>query len=195
MWRRRWRHSYLLAPCVFSWLISDLAVALVPGCNTWRFWAAKEASHVVLAFALGVELSWRLLVAAPLAWVAARRWLISVILLGAALFTVPTAGTLELLPRLLAALAWLYAGLTLVLARYSMPLGRLHAAILLGLSPYCLLYWLSWSRVHDDTAVAGVVNPAAFVVVLGALVWAVWSDEPEPQVEPALVELVWPWMR
>lgn len=194
-WRRRWQHSYLLLPCVVSWLASDTTILLWPDCNTWRFWFLKESTHALLVFALGIELSGRLLVAAPLAQVAARRWLVSAVLLGAALFTVPISGALDVLPRLLAALAWLYLGLTLVLARYSMPLGRLHGAILLGLSPYCLLYWLSWSRVRDDTAVAGVINPAAFVIVLGALAWAIWSHEPEPQAEPALVELVWPWTR
>ncbi len=193
--RRRWRSSYLLTPCITSWLAADALVFLRPGFNTWTFWSFKESLHALLALGLGLELGWRLLAAAPLGQAAAKRWIAGVTLVAWALLSMPPNGPTEALARLVAALAWLYTGLTLVLARYSMPLTKLHGTLLFALPPYCLLYWLTWSRVGDDATLAGVVNPAAFVLVLGALSWASWTSDGEPPVEPALAHLVWPWTR
>jgi hypothetical protein len=186
---------YALGPLVLAWLVSDLVVALSPASNTWDFWLAKEIVHALLAIGVGIELSLRVLAPVPLGHLAGQRWLAAVAAFCAVLMLTapPGPASATLVPRLLAAIAWLYLGLALVAARYSVPLTRLHGAVLLALSPYCMLYWLTWSRAEADLATAAVVNPAAFVVVLAVLLWAAWTDDPEPPVEPALVRLVWPW--
>jgi hypothetical protein len=193
--RRRLAYCHTLAPCVAAWLASDLAVALWPNCNTWTFWVMKEAIHAVLAFAVGVELSLRLLAVAPLGQLATQRWLAICVSLAVALVITAAHGQMVILARVLAAQSWLYLGLALVAARYWIPLGRLHGTLLLAVSPYFLLCWLTWTRSGDDTAVASLVNAAAFVVVLAVLAWAAWTDDPAPPVEPGLVRLVWPWTR
>lgn len=195
--RRRLQHCFTLPVLAAAWVTADLVVGLSPDSNTWSFWIAKELVHALLALAVGLELSCRLLLAVPLGHLAVQRWLLGLMLFAVALATTAPAGpaNVTLLPRLLAALAWLYTGLAVVMARYSIPIDRLHGAVLATLSPYCILYWLTWSRTGSDTAVAGLVNPAAFVAVLGALVWAAWRDAPEPPVELEIVKLVRPWMR
>ncbi len=191
--RRRLPHCRALALSVCAWFVSDLSVAVWPSLNTWTFWIAKETAHAALALVLGVELSLLLLAAVPLGQLAARRWLVALLAFAAVLVTTSAPDAISVLARLWAAIAWLYLGLALVAARYVVPLTRLHRAVLLALSPCCMLYWLTWRKVEADVATAALVNPVAFVVVLGVLLWAAWTDDPEPPVEPALVRLVWPW--
>lgn len=195
--RRRVRQCYALLPLAAEWLTTDGMVALCPGCNTWELWTSKELLHALLAFAVGVELSWRMLLGTTRGQCAAMAMLginlcFAVMLVATA---PPGSPSVTLLPRLMAGLATLYLGLLWVLARHAIPLARPHRAILGGLAVHSILYWMTWSHTGTETTVAGFVNPVVFLGVLVTLAWAVWTADDVPPVQPELVKLVQPWTR
>lgn len=195
--RRRLTYCYTLPVLVLWWLASAARIGVQPDSNTWDFWIVKELVHALLAFALGIELSWRALLASTRGHYAAMG------LLGANLcFAVALAATsppgpvsVTLLPRLHAALAILYLGLLWVLVHHWLPADRLHRAVLVGLAVHGFLYWMTWSRTGTETAVANFVNPAIFAGVLATLAWAAWAPDENPPAQPEIVKLVHPWMR
>jgi hypothetical protein len=195
--RRRVRRAYLLPVFLVALMLPNALIGIEPAINTWRFWSAKEALHALLAFALGLELAWRIFGHLPGAAHAAKRWILLVAVLSIALvFAAPAAHpALSIVPRLLVGTAWLYTGIALTMLRFMLPIDPLHKAILLGFAPYMMLYAATWGRVKGPAtlAVANVVNPLMFVGVMVALLLAAWRDEPAPPAPPALVRFVWPW--
>lgn len=180
-----------------AWLAADGAVAIRPDSNTWDFWITKELTHALLAFALGVELSWRALLASTRGQYAAMAMLGTNLCLAVALVATAPPGPMSvtLLPRLHAALAILCLGLLWVLVHHWLPADRLHRVVLLGLAAHGFFYWMTWSRTGSETAVAGFVNAIVFAGVLAALAWAAWAPDAPPPAQPEIVRLVHPWTR
>ncbi len=197
MARRRAAHCVTLFPLALAWLLGDFVFVLFPAANTWEAWNAKELIHALLAFALGAELGWRALLVSPLGQLAAARWVLFAAGLGALFLGSAPAGppSVALVPRALAALAWLYAGLLVVMARYMLPVEPLHRNLMVGLSAYSILYFVTWSHAADDVTMAGRVSATAFALLLAAVAWAVWRPVAPPPVEPEIAHLVWPWTR
>lgn len=194
--RQRLRYCYSLPAFIAVVLLSTLAMGLCPSCNTWSFWNTQELVHALLLLVMGVELSTRLFRYLPEARLWARVSLVVVVAGAAALLaTAPSWRPLsvELLPRVLTALAWLYAGLVGVTAAYGLPLERLHQAILWGLSPYLILSALTLSRIASDKTLANVLNPLAFAIALAWLAWAAWAPSEPADADAETVKVVWPW--
>lgn len=194
--RRRVRHAISLAPLLVALIASAVTVGVCPACNTWPFWLAKEFIHAGLFLLLGLELAWRLFPSLPKARSTARLWFAFVLVAMAALLLTAPHGPVmvQALPRIAGAIACLYAGLTLVLAVWRVPISTFHDALLSGLSVYAILYAVTWAYLSTaDTAVANVINPTVFNVVMAYLAWVVWRREDPPPAPPVLVRWLQPW--
>ncbi len=194
--RRRVRHSYSLVVLVIAWLTSALVVGLCPHCLTWPLWLFSESIHALLALLVAVELAYRGFRQVPRAWWWAKASLVATATFGAGLVYLAPPGALSigLIPWLLGALACLYMALWLVALAVELPQERLHTAILTALSPYLIVYAVTWGQVQTDTHMVNLVNPLMFTAVLALLVRAAWSRETmAPQGHPETVRWLFPW--
>lgn len=174
-----------LPPLLVVLATSATLVGLCPTCSTWDFWIAKELLHELIVFALGVELAVRLFAPHPRTRWAACAW-VALVAAGLAAVLATTPGvphTVEILPRIAAALAWLYAGLTLLMLLASWGRGALvpddlHRTLLVAFALYTMFYAITWSRTGDDTTVAGIANPLVFDLVMLLLLRAAWHRPP-----------------
>lgn len=190
--RGRWRDAWLCPVLIGAFLVSAMSAGLCDSCNTWSVWIAKELVHVALMFLLGIELSLRLCTSAP-----ARRhaWMwIGVVALGILALVAsapPGPLTVQVLPRLIATVIFLYAGLTMVLAAHGLKIRlALHEALLYGFPPYLFVYVVAWGSTGDDTTWAGTLSPLAFNLVMLNLLRAVWQRDAAPQVGLSLLAQV-----
>lgn len=183
--RGHWKRTLLLPPLLVVLAASATLVGLCPDCNTWDWWLAKELLHEALFFALGVELALRLFGSGSrLRWAASAWTLLVLIGLAAPLLLMPARPPLiDVLPRIAAALAWLYGGLALLLLVSRRGLGdtdQAHVALLVGLALYTMFYAVTWLRTGDDTTTAGAASPLVFDLVMVLLLRAVWRRPPGP---------------
>ena len=197
--RGRLGRAWILPVFLLAVLGADVIVAISPSQNTWRFWLLNEALHAVLLLALVIEVAWRMMRHLPGPALA-----LSLLLLvltwatGLVLREAPREHVLfEVIPRLLASTAGLYIGTFLVQACFRIPVDPLHRAVLLGLSPWMLIYAITWGRVTSvrALAVADTVNPLMFVFTLVVLLEAAWRCEGEPPVPRRVWRFLWPWRR
>jgi hypothetical protein len=173
-----------LAPLLIAMAASAALVGLYPACSTWSFWFAKELLHAVLFVVLGVELALRVFVPLPRARRLALAWTAAVLLgLAAALLAAPSGPRMvEVLPRIAAATAWQYGGLTLLMWlaswRAALETDDLHRSLLVGFALYTMFYAATWGRSADDTTIAGLANPLVFDLVMLLLLRAAWQRPP-----------------
>ena len=188
---------YTLPLLVLWWLASATRLRAYPGSNTWEFWITKELTHALLAFAVGIELSWRALLVSTRGQYTAMTMLGTNLCLAVALLATAPSGpvSVTLLPRLHAALAILCLGLLWVLVHHWLPADRLHRVVLLGLAIHGFFYWMTWSRTGMETAVANFVNPVIFAGFLVTLAWAVWAPDETPPAQSEVIAVVHPWTR
>jgi hypothetical protein len=175
--RRRLGRAVVLPFLLVALIASATIVGLCPACNTWDFWLLKEFVHAALFLLLGLELAHRAFAAGP-ARRAARRWTgVVLVVSGVLLWTAPRGLLIvEILPRLMGSLAWLYLGLAIVMLRHNVRIDRLHDAILSGFAPYLMVYAATWSQASENTRLANIVNPLVFTAVLCTLLHAAWVD-------------------
>lgn len=195
--RGRVRRLWSLPLLLVGLLLSGLLVAVWPTLRTWRFWTAKETAHALLFFVLGLEIVVRVFSRLPFAALATRASIGVLALVTIVLLLLPPHGhpALTLVPRLLASAAWLYLGVLAIRLLFIVPLDPLHKTVLVAVGPYMMFYAYTWGRVDSREAVAhvGYLNAMAFTLVLGALLWAAWRDEPAPEAAPETVRFLWPW--
>jgi hypothetical protein len=195
--RRRLRRAWLLPVLLVALMLSAAAVGLVPWAKSWPFWFAKELGHALLFLALGIEIAMRTFASLPGARRTLFPWLAAVVVMAVVLaLTLPLgARALAGVPRLLAAVAFLYGGVYGILRLHVVPVDPLHKAVLLGFAPYLLFNAVSWGQVRSrwEHALANVANPALFVLVLLVLLVAAWREETPPRARPSLVRRLWPW--
>lgn len=176
--RRRVSRAATLPFLLLALIVSATVVAVCPDCNTWDFWITKELTHIALFLLLALEVGARAIEARE-ARRAACRW--GAFVLAVTLTLVVTAHgagvVVEILPRLMGAIAWLYTGLIVVMLRYDVRVEPLHDAILSGFTPYLVVYAATWSHAADDTRIANLVNPVMFVFVLLLLLRAAWQKD------------------
>jgi hypothetical protein len=183
---RRRLHESIALPCLMAALVvSTFLVVLCPACNTWRFWLAKELVHASVFAWLGIEVA-LLATREPAARRAAWRWIGCVAVLSVPLLAFAPRGApaVEIVPRLMGSIAWLYTGLAVVMLRHDVRLTLLQDTILAGFTPYLIVYAATWNRAATDTAVANIVNPILFLLVLVALTIAAWRRDTAPCHRP-----------
>lgn len=197
--RRRLSRAWLLPVFLLAVLTADVIIALAPAINTWRFWLRIELLHAALLLALVIEVAVRMARDMPGPALALSLLLLVVMAATGSLWReAPGQHVLfEFIPRLLTGTAGLYIGAFLVQAFFRVPVDPLHKAVLLGLSPWMLVYAATWGRVAraDAVAVAGVVNAVMFAFALLVLLEAAWRREDGPGVPRGLLRFVWPWRR
>lgn len=193
--RVRVRQCYSLFALALAWLASALVVGLSPERLTWEFWVVTESSHALLALLLALELVWRAFRPVPRAWWWARAMVLVTLAAGGILVYAAWPGPLSVhvLPWILGALAWLYIGLWVTSQLLGVPQERLHTAVLAGLSPYLILYAITWGQTRTDTAMANMVNPVMFMLALLALVHAAWARDALVAGHPETVRWLFPW--
>lgn len=193
--RGRVRHSYLLFLLVLTWLASSLVAGLSPATMTWDAWIVTELGHALLAFLLAFELVLRAFRPVPRAWWWARLALGITLLAAITLvgFAWPGPISVSVIPWLLGALACLYVALWGLAGAMGMPQEPLHQAVLVGLSPYLIVYAVTWGQVGDDTTLANAINPLMFVLSLAVLSRAAWAREPILAGHPETVRWLFPW--
>jgi hypothetical protein len=195
--RGRIRHAYLLPVFLVALAVSAVTVGVCATCNTWRFWIAKESVHAGLALALGVEVAWRVFRPLPGArGVAAATAAAVALLTGFVLFAAPNEHpAVALLPALAGGLACFYTGLVLTMMSFLIPADHLHAAVLLGLSPYMVLYAALWPAARDPfmREVAAWATSLMLVLALLLLLRVAWVRDSAPAAPLSLVRLLWPW--
>ncbi len=175
--RGRWRDSWICPLVISAALASALTVGLCPACNTWTFWLLQEFGHIALLLLLGVELSLRLCPLDTPARRHMRAW-IAVVLVIAVGLVIGAAG-IDALPRLIAAVIFLYTGLTLVMVAHGLKISlALHEALLYGFPPYLLVYVTTWGYTREDTTWAGLLSPLAFNLMMLNLLRVAWRHDP-----------------
>lgn len=177
--RGHWRRAYLLPIVLLATLAATGTIGLCPRCNTWDFWLTKEILHGGLLLLLGVELTLRL---CPRRTLVRRRALTWVGIVFAALLVLvatapPTPLIVHMLPRLIASVIFLYAGLTVILAHHELTLEALPDAVLYGFQFYLVVYVATWGFTGTSTRWAGLLSPLAFNLMMMNLLRVAWQRE------------------
>ena len=176
--RRRIPDAPALAVLAAVLFASDSTHLACPSCNTWSFWTAKEFLHVVLFSWLGIETAVRASHEAPTRR-AIWRWsaFVAAVTLGLVLTAPDGSPIVQILPRLMGALAWLYTGLAVIMLRHDARVTPLQDSVLAGFTPYLIVYAATWSRADWDTSAANLVNPVMCIVVLAIIARAAWRSD------------------
>ena len=167
-------------------LVSDLLVVLWPG-RFWKyeFWVLKENVHTVLKLTLAVELLVRIFRPFPSAYAAARRGMLVVAVVMAALLqrvllqgTGYDAVVGRVHPLVTDGTVWLFLALGAYCLWYHLPLDSVHKAVLIGLVPYLLVYSVVQRAVVAlGWEAASVLNrsaPVAYLALLAYWCAVVW---------------------
>lgn len=200
--RHKVSHAYCLPPFLAALIASAVLPAIAPTSYDWRLWLLKETVHTVLAFALGLELAWRLFRNLPGAALVARVIVLAVLAGTAAIVATAPPGQVPIadlsvvvLPRMIVGLAWLYFGIAMATAFFLMPEDALHEALLVTLPGYFMLYAVVSAGLTRDL-VRGVADyglPLLWLVVLVVIGRAAWAHHDVPDAPPPLLRLLWPW--
>lgn len=200
--RRRLCHAYLLPPFLVALIVSAALPVVNPRGYDWTAWLIKETVHTVLAFALGLELAVRLFRNLPGAALVARGTVLAVLAGTAALVAsapwqqgVVADLSVIVLPRVIVGLAWLYFGVAMTTAFFTLPEDRLHRAVLATFPFYFMLYAVVSTEIASDGVrrIADYGLPLALVAVLAVMSYAAWAREREPDAPVSLMQVLWPW--
>ena len=188
--RRCWSFSIYLVAILIGNTLSSFWPQLF---HTPEFWMLKQALYDALKLLVGVEIMWRGTKAFPGARARGHVLLLVVLLLGAAvILATPSGSTYKTLwawqPRAVAAAVWLYtvAGMTVVF--YSLPLHPWLKAILLGITPYQLVFvtWLGIlrNRGWEIGPIVGMVDAVAYLLVVWWWAWSAWRLQDIEELSP-----------
>ncbi len=193
--RRRVRHCYTLTVLVHAWLGAALVAGCFPTLMTWDVWIATELAHALLALLVAVELAWRAFRPVPRAWWWSRVSIGVALATAVALVRIAWPGPLSVsvVPWCLGALACLYAGLWAIAGALALPQERLHQAVLGGLSPYLIVYAVTWGQARESTSLANAVNPIMFGLTLLVLAQAAWARDRALAAHSETVQWLFPW--
>jgi hypothetical protein len=157
-------------------------------------WMVQQAVMVALRFGVTLELIYRIFGAFPAAAATARR-VMFVILVATALTAISlstpaavyTRSHAEAIPRLAAAAAWILTALAVLVLWYRLPLAPLPRAILMGYTPYLLIFTISLSLLFDASTEhlrpwLGYMDLFAFIVLVNYWIRVAWRTAPEATV-------------
>ena len=209
--RRYYRLCYSIGPYVGATLLADLLILAWPATFfTWTFWTAKTTLIALLRLAIALELGTLIFQAFPGARATARFTLgLGLLALIAGLYLPidppPPSSSTEhavsvvagsLHPRLSNGAAVLFAMLWVLVLYYRVPLHPWHLSILAGIVPYLMVFTLAVKAMDTlgwGTALSGMWESAAYLLLMAFWNWAVWRKEPPPPADPRTVALLQPW--
>jgi hypothetical protein len=195
LWRGRVRLCWSFAAYALAILVGNSLVSLWPArFYNPSFWVLKQGVYDALKMAVALELALRAFAAFPGALRTARGVLLallaaSTLVLGA--LTPPSSYmTLwEWQPGTSTAAVWLLTATALLVVWYQVPLHPWPRAIMLGLTPYLLVFVvvLEMLRRHgwkSFRAEAGILDSLAYLSLVVFWAWAVWRRDPVPAGTP-----------
>ncbi len=182
-------------------MVAYLLVALIGNSLTtfwpdiffnWPFWIARQALFDILKLLIGIEIAVRAFRVFP---GARARWravvLASIVFPSTAAFLLlprqETTGTLfALQPQVVAATVWLYTATALVIVYHRIPVDPWHRAILLGFTPYQLVFTFVVTILRhtqlqlSELAVVqlGLAESAVYLVMVTWWAREAWRREP-----------------
>jgi hypothetical protein len=178
---------------------------------TPTFWVVSHGLYHALRMGIAVELTYRTFQAFPGARATAHYMLFGLLLATSlAMIAFPDSMqpvpegfsyyetiVLEWQPRVLTAVIWLMNGLAILITWYRVPVHGYHKALLLGFVPYLLIFTTLLSLIKqwgwDFLPYVEVLDPVAFMVLMGFWAWSAWRPDTQPEASPAVVQLLQPW--
>ena len=81
-------------------------------------------------------------------------------------------------------------GLTVLMRFFRVDLSRLHNTLLSALSPYAIVYAVTWHYYGQDARVANMVNPLAFNIAMALVLRAAWQRAERTSAPSLLARLL-----
>jgi len=163
---------------------------------TEPFWVGKQALYDVLKLAVALELAYRAFRAFPGARQIARRAVFGLLLLSTAVIMAgpahaPYRVVFDWQPRIVVGTIWIFTATALLVLWYHLPLHAWHRAILLGFTPYLVVFTTLMSVIRQHGwEIRGQISMADTLAYLGLVVWwayAAWRPVAAPAIEEAAV--------
>jgi hypothetical protein len=184
----RSRQCYALVAYLWTALIGNSLTTLWPSVFfEFSFWVRRQALFDVLKLLIGLEVAIRAFRAFPGARATWERLLAILIVFGssAAFLTFPRHapyGTyFALQPQIVAATVWLFTITALVVVYYRIPIESWHQAILVGLTPYQLVFTAAVAGMAKLGLEAfpglSLIDAGAYLLMLGWWAQRAWQKE------------------
>ena len=192
---RRSRQCYSLVAYLWTALIGNSLTTLWPSVFfEFSFWAKRQALFDVLKLLIGLEVAIRAFRAFPGARAMWERLVAMLLVFGssAAFLSFPRHapyGTFfALQPQIVAGTVWLFTITALVVVYYRIPIESWHQVILVGLTPYQLVFTAAVAGMTKLGLEAfpglGVIDAGAYLLMLGWWAQRAWREEEDLQVSP-----------
>jgi len=155
---------------------------------TRQTWIANEVVTAALRFGLALELTYRIFGAFPAAAATARRVMLTLLVVTAAMAMSAEASEYPLfatfvVPRLATGTVWILTALAALVLWYRLPLASLPKAILIGLAPYLLVFTVMMNLLASVgwqyRTWIGYVNTLSYSALLAFWSWVAWRTAPE----------------
>jgi len=188
LWRRHYRRMPLFVLYVGGVQVFNVVYALHP---TWETYMLLQIVAAALRLGLALELTNCIFGAFPAAAVTARRVMLLILVATAvtAMATVPPDATYtrmhaESVPRMASAAIWMLAALAALVLWYRLPLAPLPRAILMGYTPYLLLFTILTSLLFGPGSPhvrvwVGYLSPLAFFILTNYWLRVAWRTGPD----------------
>lgn len=158
-----------------------------------EFWSASQSAYVILKLMVALELAWRSVRAFPGAAATARAATLA-LLVASTLVILNGSGGLgdaqvaEWLSRINSVTSWLFTLTALIVLWYRLPIQHWHRAILMGFTPYVLV-WTTLLRLlpSRDFAFVNLLNALDGVAYLTLVSWwayAAWRRDELTDIAP-----------
>jgi hypothetical protein len=188
LWRGRVRQCWSFGAYVIAILAGNTLVSLWPARFLIpSFWIFKQTVYDSLKLAIALELLYRTLKAFPGTWRAARLVVLALLSVSAiALVLLATSSSYlalwEWQPSVVTAAVWLLTATALLVMWYQIPVQDWPRAILLGFTPYLLVFLtlVDLLRRHgwNLNRRIGIVDSLAYLALVVFWARAAWRHEP-----------------
>jgi hypothetical protein len=188
VWNRRYRTCWSFAVYLVAALACEAAVVLWPQrFFHWWFFITKQAVYDILKVGIALELAHQAFLVFPGARAAGRRVVFAVLAASTALIgwsSIHLRTWTDWQPPVVSATIWLFAATAVVVLWYRLPLHAWHRAILLGLTPYSLVFVTLLSVLQkwgarEAYATLGLLDSIAFLAITAWWAVAAWRPYPE----------------
>jgi hypothetical protein len=192
---RRYRACWSFAAYLVAVLACEAAVVLWPQrFFHWWFFITKQSAYDILKVGVALELAHHAFLVFPGARLAGRRVVFAVLAASTALIawtSLHGRTWTDWQPAVVSATIWLFASTAAVVLWYRLPLHAWHRAILLGLTPYQLVFVTLLSVLQkwgarEAYATLGLLDSIAFLVMTAWWAVAAWRPYQEPPMSAGM---------
>jgi hypothetical protein len=182
-----WRRGPVFTIYIGAFFVTQGLIGIAPQrFYNWQFWLLHLTIVSTLRFGVALELAHRLFRGFPGA--SASAWnamLVLIVITSVAVVSVDTADadyekiTGVIVPRIAHGTAWILTALCALVLWYRLPLAAMDRAILLGLTPYLLVFTVTMSLLStvgwQIREQSGFANTFAFMLLMGYWARVAWS--------------------